>query len=208
MLFLYILDGVLYTLNLIIFIPYPFELPLHPLLEIEGLKQKLAIIQLLLLLDLLVILIILIFLLQGQLLILINKGIALPLELLEVLIQRSIHILHTIDHHHHEHIVRGYTRTNELIYILGNTRQTLLQYFLILLLHAYADPQLHSFVLEGRDRAVALRLAGSDLIDENTLRPTALREIGLLEQRDIVIHGISLERFEGGDERRYRLKSL
>ena len=51
-------------------------------------------------------------------------------------------------------------------------------------------------------------MTGSDLIDENTLRPTALREIGLLEQRDIVIHGIGLERLEGGDERRYRLKSL
>lgn len=85
-LFFYILDGVLYTLDLIVFVSYPLELPLHSLLEIEGFEQKLTIIELLLLLDFLMVLIILIFLLQSKLFILIDEGITLPLKLLEVLI--------------------------------------------------------------------------------------------------------------------------
>ena len=63
-------------------------------------------------------------------------------------------------------------------------------------------------MLARRDRAITLGLAGSNIIDQNTLGSTALGKIGLLEQRDIVIHRIDLERLEGGDEWCYRLKSL
>lgn len=91
---------------------------------------------------------------------------------------------------------------------MGNARQTFLQYFLILLLHAHAYPQLHSFMLEWRDSTIALRLTSSHLVDKHTARPVSFREIGLLEERDVVIHGIGLERLEGGDEGGYRLKFL
>jgi hypothetical protein len=159
------LDGVFNAKDLVIFSSNPFEFPLNPLLEIKGLKQEFAIVKLFLLLDFLMILVILIFLLESELLVLINEGITLSLKLLEVFIERSIYILHSVNHHHHEDVIRRYARTNQLIDILCNTRKTLLQYLLILLLHAHTNSQLESFLLRGRQRAIALSLAGTNLID-------------------------------------------
>jgi hypothetical protein len=73
---------------------------------------------------------VLVFLAQSQLLVLLKEDLALTLKLLEIFVERRVHLTHTVYHHQHEHVVGAHARTNQLVYVVCHTHQGLLQRFL------------------------------------------------------------------------------
>lgn len=191
-LLLYVLDRPADAHHLVVLRPHPVELALHAALEVLRLEQELCEVERLFFFDLLVVLVVFVLLLEGQHLVLLQEGLALPLKLLEVLEERLVDLLYSVHHHYHEDVIGTHARTHHFVDVLGHAGECFLENFPVFSGHADADaklaPPVRSLLL------LLLCLAHAHLVDQGRLRGD-----WFFEQGDVVVQIIAAELFERGE---------
>lgn len=147
--------------HFVVFLPHIRELALETVLEDIWWKEELREIEwLLLIVKIDSNLVVVVLLTHGQLVILLQENLTLPLKLLEVVEEGLVDLLNTVNDDADEDIVRRNAIIYQAVNIICDAHEGPFQHLLVLTVHTHTDSQLHSLgLLQQRDVVILMGLA-------------------------------------------------